>query len=145
MGDDLRDVVILHQSVPDRRAVLRSHQHVEIADRVAAPAIAAGDNHAPAIAEKGNQRIGLGLRYRDLESPCGLRLFERTKQFLFDHGAESAKLAQPPGFDGLPEIVEGAYLQFVIEQLDTLGSQSGKSGHVAKLAGKFPLQRVEQS
>ena len=75
---------------------------------------------------------------------CGLRLFKRTEQFLLDHRAEPAKLAQPPGLDGPPKVVEGTHLQLVIEQLDALRPESGKRRHVAEFAGKLLFQRVEQ-
>ena len=35
VSDDLRDVVVFHQPVSNRGAILRSHQHIQIADRVA--------------------------------------------------------------------------------------------------------------
>ena len=50
VGKDLRDVFITYQFITDGGAILRRHQNVEIADRIAAPAKAAGHDHAPAIA-----------------------------------------------------------------------------------------------
>ena len=140
VGEDLRDILIVHQPVADRGAILRGHQHIEIADRVAAPAIAAGDDDASAVAEKADQRFGLGFGHRELEPLCGLRLFKRTEQLLLDHRAESAKLAQTSGLDGVTKVVERAHLQLVIEQLDALRSEAGKSRHFAEFARELLFQ-----
>ena len=109
------------------------------------PPIAAGDHDAPATAEKADQGFRLCFGHRELEPLLGLRLLKRSEQFPLDHRAEPAKLAQPPGLDDLPKVVEGAHFQPVIEQLDALGSQAGKRRHIAKFAGELFLQRIEQS
>ena len=145
VGYDLRDIFIFHQPVADRGAVFRGHQHVEIADGVAPPPITAGDDDAPATAEIADQGLGLGFGHRELEPFRRLGLFKRLQQFLLDHGAESADLAQPPGLDGLTKVIERAHFQPVIEQLDALRPESGKRRHIAELAREFPFQGVEQT
>jgi hypothetical protein len=43
------------------------------------------------------------------------------------------------------KVVEGTHFQLVIEQLDTLRSEAGKSRHFAEFAREFLLQGVEQT
>ena len=96
---NLGDVLVVHELIADRRAILRSHHNVQIADRVAAPAIAAGNDDAAAIAEKAHQRFCFGFGDRQLEALLGHGLFERGGKLLFDNRPEPPKLVQSPRFD----------------------------------------------
>ena len=63
MRGNLRDVFVLHQPGSDRGTIPRGHQHIKVADRVAAPAITSGDHDASATAKKSDQRVGLGFSH----------------------------------------------------------------------------------
>ena len=137
MGENLGDVLVTDELVADRRPVRRRHQDIEIADGVAAAAIAAGDHDAAAVAQKADQRLGFGFRDRKLEALLGRRLFQRAGELLFDRRAKAVQLMQPPGLDGAAQIVERAHLELVVEQLDALRPEARKRGHLAKLAGQL--------
>ena len=133
------------QFVADRGAVLRRHQHIKVAYRVATPTIAAGNDHAAATAQIPHQRLSLGFGDRELEPLGRLRLFERAQQLLLHNGTESPEFAQPSGLDCLLKFIEGAHFQPVIEQLDALRPQSWESRHVAEFTRQLLLQLVEQA
>lgn len=40
---------------------------------------------------------------------------------------------RPPSFEHASEIVEGEYLELVVEELDAFLSETGQRGHVAQL------------
>ena len=96
VGENLGDVVVTDQFVADGRSVLRRHQDVKIAHRVATTAVAASHHHAAAVAETLYQRLSLGFGDRQLEALDDYRLLQRAGQLLFDRRAKSAQLVQPP-------------------------------------------------
>jgi hypothetical protein len=121
MGKDLGDIFITHQLVADRRSVLGRHQHIEIAHRVAPSAKAAGDDDAPAVAQKADQGLGFGLRDRQLEAFFNPGLFECLRELFGDGEAKALDVPQTPGVEDASEVVESAYLELVVEELDSAG------------------------
>ena len=142
--DDFCDVFVALQFLADRRAVRGRGQHVEIADGIATPAIAAGSHDPAAVAQIGEQRLCFRLNHRKLEARWCLWLVECRRQLADDARTEPLQLAQPARLHGAAQIVERMHLQPVVEQLDALRSQPGKRRHVANLAWKLLLERLEK-
>ena len=113
------------------------YQNIEIADCIAAPAVAAGYDDAPAVAKMTDNGLGLSFGHRELEtSPCR-RLFERSRYLLLDRWAEPPQLAQPSGFENTAKIVERAHLELVVQQPDPLRPEPRERRDVTELAGEL--------
>ena len=84
MGENFSHIFIAHQLIADCDTIPGRYQNIEIADCIAAPAVATGYDDAPAVAKIADNGLGLSFGHRELEtSPCR-RLFECSRYLLLD-------------------------------------------------------------
>ncbi len=130
-ADHFGRVVELHQVVHRGGGVFGVDQQVEVADRLAAAAVAAGGLDLPdafVLAHVGDQllddRVGLGPVHphvgRGGEVDAGEDFFLRL-------GAEAFELAHLVGLAGGPQHVERIDLEFFVERRRLLGTEPGNS------------------
>ena len=124
--------------------VLARDQHIEVADGLAAAAIAPGHDHLSAVSKTLDERLGLGFGNGQFETLLSARLLQRIDELLFDRGPKSTDLPQAAGFDGALEIGERADVQLVVQQLNSFGTKTRQGGHLAQLAGQLTFQGFEQ-
>ena len=140
MRQNFGDVLICNQFVADGCTVPGGNKHIEIAHGVATPAIAAGHDDPAAVAQIRNQCLGFGFGSGKPEAFDSRGLFERGRQFRFDHLAEATQLVNAAGFNRSAQVVQGADPELVVKQLDPLRTKSGQRGHFAELARQLLFQ-----
>ena len=124
-------------------AVLARGKQVEIADRILAAPIAAGDNHVPdawAVLHVGSERLGKVLGRRNLEAALtGAVLANFVQDFGFGLFAKARERAHLVRLGSARKLVEGLDPEAFVERVDTLRAkprerrQLGERGRRARL------------
>src|SRR5438477_113709 len=132
--DHVRHVAVGDEAVHDAGAVVRRDEDVEIADRLAAAPVAAGDRdltHATAGLEIRDERGRLGFRLVQEHAPLGhLGLAETGAHLLLYLGPEALELLDLALVERLREVAGGFHFQLLVEQLHALGAEPGNPQQV---------------
>ena len=147
MGENVRDVLVGDEAIADGRTVARGDEDIKIPDRIATAAVASGRHDltlVQVLAQEADERLRLRLGNRELEAFLARRLAERGKKLLLDLAPKAAEFTQPTAFGGTAKVRDRANAELVIEQLDTLGPETGKCGHLAEIAWQLTLQALQE-
>ncbi len=138
LGDDVFHLVIGDERLHHVDAGLTGHQNVEIADRLLAPPVAAGDDYLFdaldlfEIGDEGRREL-LGLPKADARRglPAMLDFLQDVGLGL---GAEAGQCLKLSRLGGLGEILDMLDGELVIENLDPLGAEAGQGGELNEVA-----------
>ena len=146
--DHVRDVAVRGEAVHDPGARVRRDEDVQVADRLAAPPIAAGDLdlvHTAAGLEIGHDRGGLGLRLVQEHAPLGdLGLAEAGSHVLFHFRTEALELLDLAGVERLRQVGGGFHLELLVEQLHALGAEPRDAEQVEQARGQLARELLLQ-
>ena len=141
LGDDLRHLAVIHESLHHLRAVARRDHHVQVADRFAPPAVA--PRHldfvdATARLQVRDDRLGLDLGF--VQEHAALRdlgLAQPDADLLLHLGAEAFELGYLAGRERFREIGGGSDLELREQQLDALGTEAGDAEQIEQAGGEL--------
>ncbi len=147
MRRDACHILVFREPIAHSLAILSGHEDIEIANRVAAPAIAACHDDlsfAEALTQIADERFRLDFGDIEPDPFLGHRLGERRQQLRLALFAEAAQLAQAASLGGAAKIFDRADAELVIKKLDPLRPKAGQGGDLAEVARQFVLERLEE-
>src|SRR5690349_3699401 len=141
LGYDFPHFAEPDEPVHDPRARVGGYEDVEIADRLAPPAIASGDLDLPDVAARlqvADDRLRLRLGFVQEHAPLGhLRLANAGAHLLFHLGPEALELLHLARVERLRQVGRGFHLELRIQELHALGAEARDAQEIEQAGGEF--------